>query len=537
MPPLRDPAVLRELQGEIETFLKSLRHPIVVEDEVEFFDLTAAEWRLTIDFGKLIFTAWNAARSVTRRVEELAYRDSGRLGVFVRKPGRRETCTLEFRELQSRQGGTPLPPGRDRGAGPPERAERARERARFRQQLLAMLARAYPGWAFERVSNRSDREHSFSTWYTRGWARQGRTAWAFLGLSDVESPPAADAALAFGLIWLDWLRSRSERVVVPGLKLIVPSDAVSLIAHRAACVNPRAVQLELLEWRPGQKSTTPVDVRDYGNVETRLVPRRQGEILVDGHRDLLGNLLGDLFSGIEVVPGSTGSFLSLRVLGLEVARVEGQLAPQIFFGLEGSMRRLDPAERDHPEKFRQFLATVLHARQARSPDPSSVFYRLQSERWLESLIVRDVTKIDPALAPPCVYPQVPAFSGTDRGIIDILLATRRGRLVVMELKVEEEINLPFQALDYWLRVKWLQERNQFREFGYFPGVELAPAPPLLYLVSPAFRYHSTTNRLLHYLHPSITVIQVGINNSWRQGLRVLFRREMRATVSGLGIRD
>jgi hypothetical protein len=290
------------------------------------------------------------------------------------------------------------------------------------------------------------------------------------------------------------------------------------------------VQLEFLEWRPGQKSTTPVDVRDYGNVETRLVPRRQGEILVDGHRDLLGNLLGDLFSGIEVVPGSTGSFLSLRVLGLEVARVEGQLAPQIFFGLEGSMRRLDPAERDHPEEFRQFLATVLHARQARSPDPSSVFYRLQSERWLESLIVRDVTKIDPALAPACVYPQVPAFSGTDRGIIDILLATRRGRLVVMELKVEEEINLPFQALDYWLRVKWLQERNQFREFGYFPGAELAPAPPLLYLVSPAFRYHSTTNRLLHYLHPSISVIQVGINNSWRQGLRVLFRREMRATV-------
>ena len=190
------------------------------------------------------------------------------------------------------------------------------------------------------------------------------------------------------------------------------------------------------------------------------------------------------------------------------------------------MRRLDPAQPEQVEDFRQFLASVLSARRARSPDPSSVYYRLQSERWLESLIVRDATRIDPALAPACVYPQVPAFSGTSRGIIDILLTTRRGRLAVMELKIEEEINLPFQALDYWLRVKWLQERNQFREFGYFPGVELAPALPLLYLVSPAFRYHSTTNRLLHYFHPSISVTQVGINNSWREGLRVLFRRAL-----------
>ena len=201
---------LQALQAELESFLKSLRHPILVEEEAELLDLTAAEWRLTMEYGKLIFTAWNAARSISRRVEEVAYRDGGRMGVFAWKPGARESGTLEFCELS---------------ASKP--SQRDHERGAFRKQFHAMLGREFRGWSFEHVSNSSDREHSFSAWYTRGLARQGRTAWAFLGLGGAESIGATDAVLAFGLIWLDWLRSRSERVVVPGLKLFLPSTAVS----------------------------------------------------------------------------------------------------------------------------------------------------------------------------------------------------------------------------------------------------------------------------------------------------------------------
>jgi len=141
------------------------------------------------------------------------------------------------------------------------------------------------------------------------------------------------------------------------------------------------------------------------------------------------------------------------------------------------------------------------------------------------MVVRDVTKLDPALLPDCVYPQVPAFSGMDRGVIDILLATRSGRLAVLELKLQEDINLPLQGLDYWLRVKWLHERGQLQQFGYFPGIELANSPPLLYLVCPAFRFHSTTGRMLRYLEPTLRILQVGINDGWREGIKILFRRE------------
>lgn len=508
MPASRDVESLRALQGEIETFLKSLRHPVVVEEEVTLFDLTAASWRLSVDFGKLIFEAWNPARSVVRRVEEIAYRDRDRLGLFVRKSAGRESSTLEFRECEST-----------------DHAARGESRARSRQELLAVLKREYPGWRLERVSSRSDREHSFSAWYTRGLARRGSTAWAFLGLGEGEPAAVADAILGYGLIWLDWLRGHADRFTVGTLRLFLPRAAVPLCAQRAAWIDRRALQLEIYEWNHGEDRPTPVDVRDFGNVETRLAPRRQSETLLERHGGLVRSLLGDLAGRVDVVPDAAANLLSLRILGLEVARVESLLAPRVFYGLEGSYRRMEAGDE---AGFRKFIAQVLQIRSASSPNPSHEFYRLQGERWLESILVRDITYVDTDLLPDCVYPQVPAFSGGDRGVIDILTVTRRGRLAVIELKLVEDINLPLQGLDYWLRVKWLHERGQFEKFAYFPGSVLSPEPPLLYLVSPAFRFHSTTDRVACYLDRSIEVIKVGLNEMWRQGVKVLFRQSPRA---------
>jgi hypothetical protein len=334
--------------------------------------------------------------------------------------------------------------------------------------------------------------------------------------------------LAFSLIWLDWLRSQADRVAITQLKLFLPPAAISAIAHRAAYLNPRALQVAIYEWRMGQSTATPVDLKDYGNVETRLAARRQAELLKESHVSLLHDMLDDLGAEFDIVPDSAGTFSSLRIAGLEVARIEGQLAPRIYFGLEGSVRRLEESNQD---EFRDFIREVRRIRCAGSPGPKHEFYRLQSERWLESLLFQDITRLDPALSPQHVYPQVPAFSGADRGVIDLLTTTRRGRLAVVELKVHEEINLPLQGLDYWLRVNWLQKRNQFQEFGYFQDCELSAAPPLLYLVSPAFRFHSTTEKLLRYFDRNIEVILIGINDSWRKEIKVLFRHQILGSTS------
>ncbi len=109
-------------------------------------------------------------------------------------------------------------------------------------------------------------------------------------------------------------------------------------------------------------------------------------------------------------------------------------------------------------------------------------------------------------------------------MIDLLGVTRRGRLVVIELKASEDIQLPMQAVDYWLRVRRHQRDGDFERCGYFVGVPLDPRPPLVWLVAPALRFHSATETLLKYLSPEIQVTRIGLNEHWRRGLKVMFRQ-------------
>jgi hypothetical protein len=153
---------------------------------------------------------------------------------------------------------------------------------------------------------------------------------------------------------------------------------------------------------------------------------------------------------------------------------------------------------------------------------------------LESLVSRDVTLIDSRLDPTCVYSQVPAFSASDRAMIDVLAATGDGRLAVLELKADEDIHLPLQGLDYWGRVAWHHARGEFKQFGYFPGRELSPGLPLLFLVAPALHVHPTTDALLRYLAPEIEWELVGIGERWREGVRVVFRKRRERGLTAAG---
>ena len=51
-------------------------------------------------------------------------------------------------------------------------------------------------------------------------------------------------------------------------------------------------------------------------------------------------------------------------------------------------------------------------------------WRLRPERWLESLVVGDVSVVDDRLDPLWQYSQIPAFSASDRAMIDVLTTTQ-----------------------------------------------------------------------------------------------------------------
>jgi hypothetical protein len=132
--------------------------------------------------------------------------------------------------------------------------------------------------------------------------------------------------------------------------------------------------------------------------------------------------------------------------------------------------------------------------------------------------------IDVSLDPAHVYKQVFAQAAGQRGILDLLCITRLRRLAILELKATENLDLPLQAADYWSRIRRHRAQGNLARYGYFTGIELQSAAPLVYLVAPSLRFHPSTDALLRYLSPEMEIIRVGLAESWRRGLRIMIRQ-------------
>ncbi len=180
-----------------------------------------------------------------------------------------------------------------------------------------------------------------------------------------------------------------------------------------------------------------------------------------------------------------------------------------------------------PEKWPALEALVRQLETHRHPlasDTKHRLYRAQPERWLETMVAADPARIDARLDPRHIYAQVPAFSSGDRGIIDLLGVTRDGRLAVLELKASEDIHLVMQAVDYWLRVRFHHQQDDFTGMDISRMSALNPKPPLLFLVAPGFRFHPSIDIVLRYLSPEIEIARVALAENWRRGLHIVFRQ-------------
>ena len=105
--------------------------------------------------------------------------------------------------------------------------------------------------------------------------------------------------------------------------------------------------------------------------------------------------------------------------------------------------------------------------------------------------------------------------------MDLLAVENTGRLAVIEIKATEDIQLPMQALDYWMRVRWHLERREINHL--FPSIEVLACPPRLLLVAPALSFHSTNSIVLRYFSPEVEVERIGVNSDWQRHLKVILR--------------
>jgi hypothetical protein len=499
------------LSRTLQEFLSQARSAVVLEDGQVLFDMETAQYSLSSEKDRCLLHLWSPERNVVRHVLDAELKN-GTLTLTARRFGQARPIKMEI--------------CRDRDRRPPTAQKAAR--SRYARILERALRRDMPGWALDksRLSTSMDLERSFSPVYARGLARKGRSAFAVMGVNQQETQSSIDAALTFGLLWLDACREREAgRSVIEGLRLYVPPKSSATLQIRLAHLNHAAAKFQLFEFDERDESSTQIDLADHGNIQTRLVGLPNAAQVRSRFAAIESKIMA-LAPQAEIAVISATE-LSFRLYGLELARVRLANAPgtfqvseEVVFGPPGYETRLND---ETAPALEEFIKTVVEIR-GPSGDRRDPLWRMYPERWLESLIFKNVSAIESCLDPAHVYSQVPAFSASDRAMIDVLTCTRDGRLAVLELKADEDMHLPLQGLDYWARVHWHHSRGEFQQYGYFSGVQLSPRPPLLMLIAPSLRVHPATDTVLRYFSPDIEWSLIGVDERWREGIKVIYRK-------------
>ena len=491
---------LVQMQLQIEEFIKASQRPVVLEPGEEPLHLLGDNFALNPRATALTFECWTDTRNLVRRIRRILAQRRGRLELEAERFGGR-TGPLLLLDLAQPSS---------------ESATRQGIRLEFRERFRRSLHRQFADWKLMELSTDPDLHHSLSPSFARAFLKRGNLGLAAIGASENCLDP--DGALSFGLIWLDHLRRRERRVAVEGLALFLPSGAEAATCHRLRYLDPKAARYAIFVHTPGAYEV-PVDPRDYTNLATRLEPFREPLAGCSAEvRAWVARLTQE--EAVEPRPRPDGS-VSLAVRGIEFARTSGDA---LLFGLDHPHAAgLHAAGGEwHVREAEQIAQGIARFRRD-GEDRRHPLFAAHPEAWLEAQVRQSIEALDATLLPERLYSQAPHMAGGDRGIVDLLAVDRHGRLAVLEIKASQDIHLPLQALDYWMRVKWHLDRGEFTAQGYFPGIAVSSEPPRLLMVAPALDFHPTNEALLRFFSREVRAERLGVGIEWRRELRVMFR--------------
>jgi hypothetical protein len=523
--PIVDVTPAARLAQQIEEYL--LRHPAAafLEDGRVLFDMRTTRYSTKDSHGRCLLELWSDERNLVRTVVEVHERATG-LRVMTRRMGATRPQALELVASSDRR----TPTARDAA------------RRNYQRLLERVLTRQFIGAKVDGLRSAMDLEHSFGPAYVRGRLLKGAAADAVIGVGRCESGAMVDGILTLGVLWLDYCRQKADaRRHFGGLKVIVPAGSWRTTAERMAWLNHAAANFELYTLDERSEELIQVDFNDTGNLESRLMHAFSVEAAIERCKAGIDRLMELVPEGaqqrVELRAG-TPAEVGLLLHGLEFARVRHGAAAHSFtcndevtFGAGANETVLTE---DNEDACRELLARLFLSRHASGAHNDALF-RMQPERWLESELRLRLGELLPEIRGDEVYSQVPAISSGDRGMLDLLALDRRNRLAVIEIKADEDLHLPMQALDYWIRVRALNADRQspagssrplsaFERAGYFPGAEVSEREPRLILIGPALRIHPANEPVLRYLSPKVQWELIALNEDWRRELSIVFRK-------------
>lgn len=358
--------------------------------------------------------------------------------------------------------------------------------------------------------------------YARILLRRKQLRIAVTGSVVASHAATVDAFLSAALLWF---HRKSERIKPPYIEqlwLVATGDLVKPLFYRIALLRPALRELIRV-------LTATADLTEV--VETKCPERREfwkkrlasfpPVSPVVPTATVLG-IIAQAPDAIDVVHARHGE--TLRYFGLPFARVRSMLGTErVWFGVDGANRRL--LDLDSFDDWLNLLKDLREYRSATAADHRHALYRNAPEAWLESLLRKDITKLDPGLIIAPLHAQFRTARGGKLGIrpIDMLALRQDGRLVVIELKVSEDREHVLQGADYWRRVEAHRRRGHITKAKLFGARKIRDESPLVYLVAPTLRVHPSFQTLARCIATDIEMYRFDVNEDWRSGVRVMRR--------------
>ncbi len=341
----------------------------------------------------------------------------------------------------------------------------------------------------------------------------------------------ADSLFSSALLWFMRLQSTPKRPPLERLLMIVERNILEAARQRHVLLREALRQrIELLEIDEAWENVEPVRSFERKSIWKKKLTRFP-PVSETVQSEGVESITARAPQAIDVVAARHGQ--TLRYHGLPFARVRRLMEQErVWFGIDGSRRR--PLHFQSEADWEKLLSDLKNYRHRDCRDRRHWFYRAAGEAWLESILRRDVSKLDPGLIIAPLHAQfrtshggVPGLRGGARPI-DLLALRHDGRLAVIELKVNEDREHVFQGVDYWRRVEAHRRRGHLTAARLFGDREISGESPLVYLVAPALRFHPSFATLARTIAPDIEIYRFDINEDWRAGVRVVRRERVNA---------
>jgi hypothetical protein len=505
-----------EARYEIERAMIGCAEMSLFIGGVQTATLARGNFEFSVEWGKLIFAWWDEGVSQSWRVT--AYEiDRGELRLRATRGMSGGTILLtlrnpaKWREMREREN---PPPG---------------ERRRlYLDTLSRLITKSFPGARIERATTWS---RSGAGRYARLVLKSGGQTVLAIGVSEAESQADIDGVVAAGLVSsAAFNEKRDENDRAKRLWFCLPKGRSQTAIERLSLLDVSHLGARIECFDVAEEDEEMTNVRPV--TQDELLNSHPREVIWPGvstpderWRERIINLAPDL---IETRRDAKTGRERFEIKGLEFARLNA--GGQAKFGVAGTLSEgetsLITLTESNFGEIESLVRDIVRYRSADCLDRRHPFYLLRAEAWLESLLRRDIGRLDATFDDRFVYSQIPAWRADERSVIDLLTVNYDGRLAVIEIKAAEDPQLPLQGTDYWLRVEQARLRNEFKKRGLFEGVAIADSSPLLYLVAPRLRFHRTFATVALCVSHRIEAYRIGVNANWREGVKVHTRERL-----------